>query len=85
MKMIEKNILLTNQQAEWIQSKIAEGNYVNESEVLRELIQKEQDRDSEIEAIRTALIEGEKSGISKRTPQQIIAAAKERLKQNGKI
>jgi len=40
---------------------------------------------AEIEAIRKALIEGEKSGMSDRTPQQIVESAKKRLKANGKI
>jgi antitoxin ParD1/3/4 len=53
--------------------------------VLRELIRKEQAREVEIEAIRAALIEGEKSGISGRTPEQIFAAANARLKRDGRI
>jgi len=81
MAMVKKSISVTNQQAEWIKSQIASGNYGNESEVLRDLIRNKQIRDLEIEAIRTALIEGEKSGISERTPEQIFAATRKRLKQ----
>lgn len=80
MGMVKKSISVTNQQAEWIESQIASGNYDNVSEVVRELICKKQALDAEIDSFRTALIEGEKSGISKRTPEQIFAAAKERLK-----
>ena len=52
---------------------------------MRDLIRREQNRAAEIETIRAALIEGEESGISPRTPQQIVRAARERLKQDGKI
>lgn len=83
MTMVKKSISVTGQQNEWIKSKIASGHYGNESEVLRDLIRKEQAR--EIEVIRTALIEGEESGISNLKPEQIFAAAKKRLKQDGKI
>jgi len=82
MTMVKKSISVTGQQAEWIQTQIASGNYGNESEVLRWLIQ-EQICSVETETIRAELIKGEKSGMSERTPQQIMAAARDRLKQDG--
>ncbi|MEE8262354.1 MAG: type II toxin-antitoxin system ParD family antitoxin [Gammaproteobacteria bacterium] len=85
MGMVKKSITVTNQQDEWIKAQIASGHYGNDSEVVRDLIRREQIRKDEIEAIRTALIQGEQSGISDRTPEEIFAAAKARLKADGKL
>ena len=64
---------------------MATGNYATDSEVVREALRQKQERDAEIEAIRAALIEGEQSGISDRTPEEIFAAARERLRADGKL
>lgn len=42
--------------------RIDAGHYTNDSEYIRDLIRREQERSAEIEAIRAALIEGEESG-----------------------
>ena len=65
MPTIRKTITLTEQQDEWIKAQIAAGQYTNDSEIIRDLIRREQDRSSEIEAIRAALIDGESSGEPK--------------------
>ena len=59
------------------------GNYVAEGETAREPLRRDKERD--VEAIRAALIEGEQSGISDRTPEEIFAAARERLRADGKL
>jgi antitoxin ParD1/3/4 len=51
--------------------------------VLRDLIRKAQQETSEIEAIRAALIEGERSGLSARGPEEIRTAVKKRKSVNG--
>ena len=43
-------------------------------ELIRERQIREQETQSEIEAIRSALIEGEQSGFSTRTPDEIMQA-----------
>lgn len=64
-------------------SQIESGAYTNDSEVFRDLIRKAQREAEEIEAIRVALIEGEKSGLSARSPEDIRAAVKKRRSLNG--
>ena len=66
MATVRKTITLTDQQDDWIKSQVEAGNYTNDSEYIRDLIRREQERDAEIETIRAALIEGEKSGKPKR-------------------
>lgn len=84
MAMVKKSISITDQQDSWIKEKIAAGYYGNESEIIRELIREKQiiekESLSEIEAIRSKLIEAEKSGFSKRSPEKIRQHAKGKLK-----
>ncbi len=77
MAMVKKSITLTDQQNDWLQSQIKKGLYASDSEILRELIREKQEADlSElrIQAVRSALEEGEASGISERSPEDIKKA-----------
>ncbi len=85
MTMVKKSITVTDQQDDWIKSQIASGHYGNDSEVVRDLIRREQARGNEIEAIRAALIEGEESGMSDRTPEQIRQAVIDRKRERGQL
>lgn len=85
MTMVKKSITVTDQQEKWIQTQMATGNYASDSEVLRELIRKEQTRDEKLEAIRAALIEAEQSPKSGRSPEAIMAAVIERKKMDGTL
>lgn len=85
MGMVKKSITVTQEQDNWIKAKIASGNYGNESEVFRDLIHERVNREAEIEAIRTALIEGEQSRISNKTPEDVRIAVQERLRKNGQL
>ena len=62
MATVRKTITLTEQQDAWISAQIAAGSYTNDSEAIRDLIRREQERSAEIESIRQALIEAEQSG-----------------------
>jgi antitoxin ParD1/3/4 len=72
MSMVKKSITVTNQQNKWIQSQLAIGNYASDSELLRDLIRKEQEKLSQIAQIRKALDDAELSGISSRSPKDIM-------------
>lgn len=62
MGTVRKTITVTDQQDSWIKAQIEAGRYTNDSEYIRDLIRREQERSAEIEGIRLALIEGESSG-----------------------
>lgn len=62
---VRKTITLTEQQNAWIAAQITAGSYTNDSEAIRDLIRREQERSATIENIRQALIEGEQSGEPK--------------------
>ncbi len=72
MSTIRKTITLTEQQGQWIKSRINDGDFTNDSEYLRDLIRRDQEQFSEIHAIRQALIKGEQSGDSTRSVDEII-------------
>jgi antitoxin ParD1/3/4 len=80
MATVRKTITVTDQQDSWIKAQIENGHYTNDSEYIRDLIRKEQERSAQIETLRKALIEGENSG----EPQAFDAAAfKQRMLANG--
>ena len=84
MPMVKKSISVTDQQDSWIKAQIKTGHYGNESEVVRELIRERQLRDqetpAEIKAIRAALIEGEESGFSNSSVDEIWEEARQRYR-----
>lgn len=84
MSMVKKSITVTDRQNEWIKAQIESGHFGNESEVVRDLIRerqiREQESSAEIEAIRAALIVGEKSGFTDMSMEEIWAEARQRLK-----
>ncbi|MBT4043981.1 MAG: type II toxin-antitoxin system ParD family antitoxin [Rhodospirillaceae bacterium] len=84
MSMVKKSISITDQQDGWIKTQIESGHFGNESEVIRELIRerqmREQETPAEIEAIRAALIEGEKSGFTDQSVDQIWQEARRQLR-----
>ena len=89
MPMVKKSISVTAQQDSWIKSQMSTGHFGNESEIIRELIRerqiREQETPAEIIAIRAALVEGENSGKSTRTPDEIMNAIIERKRKNGEL
>ena len=76
MSTVRKTITLTDQQDRWIKAQIQAGHYTNDSEYIRDLIRREQERAAETEALRAALVAGENSG----EPQHFdVAAFKARM------
>lgn len=78
MGMVKKSISVTDQQANWIKAQIETGDYGNESEVFRALIRDRISREAEITAIRAAFIDGEQSGVSHKTVEEIWEEAHQR-------
>ena len=85
MTAIRKTITLTEQQGQWVKARIATGDFTNDSEYFRDLIRRDQARTEELEVLRRALAEGERSGVSTRSSDDILNAAREKLKADGKI
>ncbi|MET0179837.1 MAG: type II toxin-antitoxin system ParD family antitoxin [Novosphingobium sp.] len=58
---------------QWVESRIALGYYVDESDYLRDLLRRDQEQDDdEMEWLRGLIAEGLASGISEERPETII-------------
>ncbi|MBU4529693.1 MAG: type II toxin-antitoxin system ParD family antitoxin [Hoeflea sp.] len=73
--MTRQSISLTPPNDEWLKAQVESREYASKSDVVNDLIRKAR----EIEFIRMRLIAAEEGGLSDRTPQQILAAARRRL------
>lgn len=85
MGTVRKTITFTEQQDQWIKAKIAGGQFTNDSEYIRDLVRRDQEKTAELEMLRAAIIEGEHSGVSDRTPEDIRKAVRERMRKNGQL
>lgn len=81
MTTVGKTITVTNQQDDWIKSQIEAGAYTNDSEYIRDLIRRDRANQTKINAIRAALIEGERSGRAE--PFDAKTFTEEMLKKHG--
>lgn len=85
MATVRKTITFTEQQGQWIKAKIAGGQFTNDSEYIRDLVRRDQEKNAELEMLRAALIEGEQSSVSARTPDDIRKAVQERMRKHGRL
>ena len=85
MGTVRKTITFTEQQDQWMKAKIAGGQFTNDSEYIRDLVRRDQEKHAELEAIRAALIEGERSSMSPRTPDDIRKAVREQMREHGQL
>lgn len=71
MSVIRKSITFTEQQHAFVKSLIEQGFYTNDSEYIRDIIRKDQDRRKRIVDLNEALIEGIESGPTDATIDSI--------------
>lgn len=77
--MPRTSISFTPPNEKWIQEQIESEEFTSKSDVINDLIRRaRRESEAEIEAIRAALIKGEKSGISNRTVDEIWQEARDR-------
>ena len=76
MGTTRKTITVTDQQNDWIKSRIASGDYTNDSEFVRDLLRKDQERSGKIANMHRLVTEGLESGISDRTVDEIWEQAR---------
>ena len=71
MAVIRKSITFTEQQEAYVKSLIDQGFYTNDSEYVRDIIRKDQERRKRIVDLNEALIDGMASGPSDATIDSI--------------
>jgi antitoxin ParD1/3/4 len=75
MATVRKTITLTDAQDDWIKSQVSNGDFTNDSEYLRDLIRRDQEKER---ALKAAIDEGLASGPSPRSIEDIWAEAEAR-------
>ena len=83
--MVKRTISITEPNDKWIKLRVANGDHASDSDHFQDLIRNDRGRHGECAAIRAALIEGEESGISDRTPDEIFEAAVKQKRENGAL
>ena len=78
--MATMNVSIPDPMKEWVESQIESGHYSNASDYVRDLIRRDQEYKDKRETLINALIAGEKSGVSKRTIDEIWKDVKARKK-----
>ena len=81
--MASMNVSVPDPMRDWVNRRIESGQYASVSDYVRDLIRRDQTQADEKQALIVALIEGEKSGVSKRRVPDIFAAVKQELQRQG--
>jgi antitoxin ParD1/3/4 len=75
--MATMNVSLPDPMREWVETQVQSGEYANTSDYIRDLIRHDQHRWQELQA---AIAQGLNSGRSERKAEDVMAAAKARLR-----
>lgn len=81
--MAQMNVSIPDALKNWAEHRVAEGRYSSTSDYVRDLIRRDQERADELAALEAALDAGEKSGISTRTIDDVIADHQKRRRARG--
>lgn len=74
--MATMNVSLPDPMKDWVEERVKSGRFANASDYVRDLIRRDQERR---EALVQALIEGEQSGVSRRSVREIAADTRAKL------
>lgn len=74
--MATMNISLPDQMKKWVEDQTKDGRYANSSDVVRDLIRREQVRADKIANMQRLIDEAYASGFSEQSPEEIIAEAR---------
>ena len=83
--MPSMSVSLSDKMRGFIKSRVEGGDYHNESEYIRDLVRRDQERLKDEDALEAELDAAEASGVSDRTLPDIMRAVKERLKADGRL
>ena len=85
MATVRKTITLTDRQDRWVKARIAAGGFTNDSEYIRDLIRRDQERSAGYRELEAAIREGIDSGTSDRTVTQIMDEVEARLRADSRL
>ncbi len=76
--MATMNVSLPDAMKDWVEGRAETGRYSNASDYVRDLIRKDQEREGKVAALRLLIEEGEASGVSVLSADDIWANALKR-------
>ena len=76
--MATMNVSLPDPMKAWVEEQAKGGKYGNASDYVRDLIRKDQDRQSKIAQFQKLVDEGIESGLNSRTMEELLAEARTR-------
>jgi antitoxin ParD1/3/4 len=79
------SVILGNHYEKFVGTQVGSGKYGSTSEVIRAGLRLLEERETAVSMLQAALIEGENSGLSARSPDEIISAVIEKRRQNGTL
>ncbi len=78
--MSRKSITFADKQDEWLKFIVAQGHYKDESDYVRDLVRRDEEKNSKLSLLKTAIQEGLNSGISERSIDEIWKQAEDEFK-----
>ncbi|AKP53602.1 MULTISPECIES: ribbon-helix-helix domain-containing protein [Cyclobacterium] len=78
--MARQTISVNEPNDRWMKQKIEENEFSSKSELINDLIRRQREQEEERLWLRNELIKGENSGISNKSMAEILAEAKQRVK-----
>ncbi|MCY4426435.1 MAG: type II toxin-antitoxin system ParD family antitoxin [Halieaceae bacterium] len=89
MTIVKTTISLTDQDRRWMDGLVESGEYVSNSEYVRNLIRQDRtqrrENPAEIEAIRAQLIKAEQGGLTDLNRNEVLAGIKQRARADGAL
>ena len=76
--MVQMNVSLPGQLKDWCEAQVRSGRFSTTSDYVRDLIRRDQDTRSGVNALQAAIDQGLASGVSPRTLDEILADARMR-------
>lgn len=77
--MATMNVSLPDPMKEWVDAQTRTGRYSNASDYVRDLIRRDQERADKLAELQRLVMEGLESGVSPRSKEDILTAAREKL------
>ncbi|MBK8907334.1 MAG: type II toxin-antitoxin system ParD family antitoxin [Rhodospirillales bacterium] len=78
--MATMNVSLPDPMKDWVEAQTKSGRYSNTSDYVRDLIRRDQERASKLAELQKLLTEGLESGVSDRTIDDVLRAARQQAK-----
>lgn len=81
--MATMNVSLPDPMKEWVEQQARSGRYSNASDYVRDLIRRDQERSGALAEMQRLLSEGLASGVSERSLDELLQAARAAAKHGG--